>query len=112
MNNLEIGQKLKSIRKARNLKQCDVANKLNLSKSAVCNIESGRRSLTLATLEKFADFYKIDVSTITNEFNTKNEVVDLLERSRKIFENDNIPKEMKEDLYLQLMRMYLNAKNF
>lgn len=108
-----IGKKLRELRISRDLKQCDVADALNLSRSAVSNIENGRRSLTLNTLKHFAEFYKIDVSTITNEIQQDNrdEMIDILERTRKIFTNDSVPKEDKEDLYLCLMKMYLDTKN-
>lgn len=111
MSDKNIGQKLKEIRLSRSLKQCDVAEGINMSRTAISNIESGRRSLTLNTLKKFADFYKIDVTTITEEFNNpKDEVIDILERTRKIFENNKVPKEDKEDLYLSLMTIYLKSK--
>lgn len=107
-----IGQKLKELRLARDLKQIDVAEGVGLSRTAISNIESSKRSLTLNTLKKFADFYKIDVSTITDEFekNTKDEVIDLLERTRKIFENEKVSTEHKEELYLSLMTLYLKSK--
>lgn len=107
-----IGKKLKEIRVSRSLKQSDVADGVGLSRTAISNIESGRRSLTLNTLKKFADFYRIDVSTITEEFkqNMKDEIIDLLERTRKIFENENVSKDDKEDLYLNLMTLYLKSK--
>lgn len=111
MSDKAIGLKLKELRMARDLKQVDVADGVKMSRTAISNIERGRRSLTLHTLKRFADFYKVDVSTITNEFDTsaKDEVLDLLERSRKIFENRSVAKEDKEDLYLQLMELYLKA---
>lgn len=111
MENKKVGQKLKELRLARDLKQCEVAKALNLSRSAISNIENGRRSLTINTLNSFANFYKIDVSTITEEYdNSKDELIDLVERSRKIFQSDSISKDDKDDLYLTLMTMYLNSK--
>lgn len=111
MNNKEIGTKLKELRKARSLKQWQVAEGVGLSRAAISNIEAGRRSLTLATLQTFADFYKVDVTTITDEIeNSKDEVIDLLERTRKVFENENVDKTDKEELYLRVMEFYLKLK--
>lgn len=111
MKNNNVGQKLKELRLSRDLKQCEVADALKLSRSAVSNIENGRRSLTINTLNAFANFYKVDVSTITEEYqNTTDEILDLLERSRKIFQNESISKDDKEDLYLTLMTMYMNCR--
>ena len=111
MSDKQIGLKLKELRLSRDLKQVDVAEGVNLSRTAISNIERGRRSLTLHTLKRFADFYKVDVSTITSEFasSAKDEVLDLLERTRIIFEDKNVNKQDKEELYLQLMELYLKA---
>lgn len=112
LSNLDIGHKLKELRKARSLKQWQVAEGVGLSRAAISNIEAGRRSLTLSTLQTFADFYKVDVSTITDEFdtNSKDEVIDLLERTRKIFENENVSNDEKEELYINVMELYLKLK--
>lgn len=104
-----IGEKLKDLRLARDLKQFEVAEAVDLSRATISNIESGRRSLTLKTLKRFADFYKIDISYFELE-SGKDEVVDLLERTRKIFENEDVPTDMKEELYLNVMKLYLKSK--
>lgn len=80
-----------------------------MSRSAISNIENGRRSLTLNTLKKFADFYKIDVSYFEID-SKKDTVIDLIERSKKIFNDDNVPKDQKEQLYLEIMQLYLELK--
>ena len=109
MENDKIGEKLKEIRLARSLRQCQVADALGLSRAAVSNIENGRRSLTLNTLKRFADFYKIDISYFEID-SQKDEVIDLLERTRKIFESDIVPQSEKEELYLQVMKLYISTK--
>lgn len=109
MEEKKIGIKLKELRLARDLKQCQVAEALNLSRATISNIEGGRRSLTLNTLKKFADFYKIDISYFEID-GQKDELIDLLERTRKIFENENVPITQKEDLYLTISQFYLNIK--
>lgn len=110
MEDTKIGTKLKELRLSRDLKQFEVAEALGLSRAAISNIEHGRRSLTLNTLKRFADFYKIDISYFEID-SQKDEVIDLLERTRKIFENENVPQEEKEDLYVQVMKLYLSTKD-
>lgn len=109
MKEQQIGHQLKELRKARGFQQSYVAEKLNMSRSAISNIENGRRSLTLSTLKKFADFYKIDVSYFEID-SKKDTVIDLIERSKKIFNDDNVPKDQKEQLYLEIMQLYLELK--
>ena len=110
MKDEKIGSKLKDLRIARHLKQYEVAEALDLSRAAISNIENGRRSLTLHTLKRFADFYQIDISYFEID-NQKDEVIDLLERTRKIFESEEVPQNEKEDLYLQVMKLYISTKD-
>ena len=109
MEDTKIGSKLKELRLSRDLKQCEVAEALNLSRAAISNIENGRRSLTLNTLKRFADFYKIDINYFEID-SKKDEVIDLLERTRKIFESREVPQQEKEDLYLKVMKLYISTK--
>ena len=39
------------------------------------------------------------------------ETVDLLERAKLIFENDNVPMDEKQELYESIMKLYLAAKD-
>ena len=110
MQNNKIGLKLKELRISRDLKQFEVADALQISRSAISNIESGRRSLTLNTLQKFADFYKIDISYFELD-NAKDDVIDLLERTKKIFKDETVSAKEKEELYLEVMKLYLTLKN-
>lgn len=109
MQDSNIGSKLRDIRLARSLKQYEVAEALGLSRAAISNIENGRRSLTLHTLKRFADFYQIDINYFEID-NQKDEVIDLLERTRKIFESSAVPQNEKEELYLQVMKLYISTK--
>ncbi len=109
MEDTKIGTKLKDLRLARSLKQFEVAEALGLSRAAISNIEHGRRSLTLHTLKRFADFYQIDLSYFEID-SQKDEVIDLLERTRKILESDIVPQSEKDDLYLQVMKLYISTK--
>jgi transcriptional regulator with XRE-family HTH domain len=109
MEEQKIGIKLKELRLARDLKQYQVAEALELSRATISNIEGGRRSLTLNTLKKFADFYKIDISYFEID-GQKDEMIDLLERTKKIFESQSVSVSEKEDLYLTISQLYLNIK--
>ena len=58
----ELGEKIKLLRKRRNLRQDDVATILELSKCQISNLEKGRRNLSLKQLEKLCEYFQIDVS--------------------------------------------------
>lgn len=107
MNN-NLGKRIKELRKSRNLKQDDLANILEISRSQISNLENGRRSLNLTQLEKLCNLFKVDMSFFGVNPNTE-ETIQLLERARLLFESD-IPNEDKEELYQNLMKIYLKAK--
>lgn len=106
MDKHKIGKQLKELRLSRGWRQSDVADKVGLSRPAVCNIESGKRAMTLSTLKRFCEIYSIDVSFFDIETDNFNEAIDLTTRIEKIFKSD-IPDEKKDDLYKQIMRLYL-----
>lgn len=107
MNN-NLGKRIKELRKSRNLKQDDLAKVLEISRSQISNLENGRRSLNLKQLEKLCNLFKVDMSFFGVEPDTQ-ETIELLERARLLFESD-IPEQDKEELYQNLMKIYLKAK--
>lgn len=105
-----VGQKIKQLRKARSLKQDDLSEVLGgLSRPQISNIETGRRNLNLHQIKALADFFGVSIETLglkTDEIETN----DLLERAKLIFENENVSLEEKQELYEEVMKLYLSAK--
>ncbi len=56
-----IGNKLKTLRNIKNLKQIDVANKIGVTRQAICHYENGIREPDLKTLKALALYF--DVTT-------------------------------------------------
>ena len=106
LNKEKIGSQLKELRISRGWRQCEVADRVGLSRPAISNIEAGKRALTLATLKKFCEVYSIDISYFDIETDNFDEAVDLTTRIEKIFKSD-IPDEKKDELYRQIMKLYL-----
>ena len=106
----EVGMKIKQLRKARSLKQDDLSEVLGgLSRPQISNIETGRRNLNLHQIKALADFFGVSIETLglkTDEVETS----DLLERAKLIFENKAVPIEEKQELYEEVMKLYLSAK--
>lgn len=101
----EIGSKLKTLRKGRKLTQQELADKLSVTRCTISNYEVGRRSPHIAELKRFAEFYGVDLSYFGVA--TKDEVFDLLSRAKDVFTNKDIPKDKKEEVYKELMKLYL-----
>lgn len=104
-----IGRQLKELRKSRGWRQTEVADKVGLSRPAISNIEAGKRALTLSTLQKFCELYKIDISYFGIETKNFDEALDLTTKLEAIFKSD-LEEEKKDEIYRQIMRIYLESK--
>ena len=104
-----IGKQLKELRLSRGWRQSDLSERVGLSRPAICNIEAGKRALTLSTLQKFCEVYSLDISYFGIETNNFDEALDLTTRIEKVFKSD-IDEEKKDELYRQIMKIYLESK--
>lgn len=100
-----IGTKLKTLRKGRKLTQQELSERIGLSRATISNYEVGRRSPHLSDLRRFAEFYGVGLDYFGVP--TEDESFELLSRARNVFLNSNIPKEERERLYREIMKMYL-----
>lgn len=104
--NDSIGAKLKILRKGRKLTQEQLAEKLGVNRATISNYEIGRRLPNLNDLKRFAEFYGVGLDYFGVV--SKDEMFDLLSRARDVFESDAISKEQKEEIYKEIMKLYLN----
>ncbi len=112
----EIGNRVRQLRKSRNITQDELGVILGdrttgkpLSRGQVSNLETGKRNLNIHQIKTLADYFKVSIETLgckTDEIET----VDLLERAKLIFENENVSLEEKQDLYENIMKLYLSAR--
>lgn len=110
IDSYNIGKQIKELRMSRGWKQYQLADKVGMSRTAISNIEAGRRSLTINSLHKFAEVFQISVATFGINVENFNEAVDLTTRLEKIFSSDDIPAEKKDELYRDIMKIYLDSK--
>lgn len=105
---IDIGSKIKTLRKGRKLTQQELADKMGITRATVSNYEVGRRSPHISELKRFADFFGVGVDYFGVV--PSDEMFDLLSRARDVFNSPDVPKEKKEELYKALMRIYLDMK--
>lgn len=103
-----LGKKLMTLRKGRGLTQHQLAEKMDISRATISNYEVGRRSPHLSELRRFADFYGVGLDYFGVV--TSDEVFELVSRAKSVFNNDNISSEKKDELYRELMKIYLEIK--
>ena len=63
----QLSDMLTYLRKRKGLSQQELANILKISRSAIGMYETGKREPDLETLEVFADFYNVDMNTLTGK---------------------------------------------
>lgn len=108
MDMVEFGGKLKDLRKARHISQEDLGAIMGVSRATIGSWESGRRNISIKHLERICDYFNLDINYF--RANTEyDEIVDLLERARALF-NSDIPIEEKQRLNEALLRLYLQMK--
>ena len=116
LDTVEIGKRVRALRKARNMRQDelgyvlrDKSNDKPLSRGQVSNLERGARNFNIHQLKTIADFFNVSLETLgisTQEF----ELPDLLSKAVLIFNNEDIPLEDKQQLTEEIMKLYISAK--
>lgn len=92
MNNI-ISNKLKDIRKSRNITQEQLAEKLDVSRSKISSWETNRRDITMTDAINLANLYNI---SLDNMFNPKPlEEKEYIELSERFFCNPDIKLKEK-----------------
>lgn len=110
LNTQEIGARIKELRLKRGLDQLQLATIIGVGRSQMSNIERGHRNINLNQLKILADYFNVSFETLGFQSEDKIETIDLLERAKLIFLNENVPAEEKQDLYDELMKIYLESK--
>lgn len=100
-----IGSKLRTLRKAKKLTQDEFASLIGVKRATISNYEIDRRQPSLSELTRFAEFFGVGLDFFGVA--QSDDVLDLEARARRIFADASIPRERKESLYKEIMRLYL-----
>lgn len=113
----DIGDRIKKLRKSRSMTQDELGAILGdrttgkpLSRGQVSNLETGKRNLNIHQIKALADFFNVSIETLGFEVG-EIETVDILERAKIIFESDEVSMKDKQDLYENIMKLYIAAKD-
>jgi len=106
----DLGEKVRLLREHRGLKQDDLALVLELSRSQISNLESGKRNFSLMQLEKLCEYFQVDLSYFIMS-QTTDSCLDLLEKAKVLFRSNELTTEQKDDLFTEIMRIYLDTKD-
>lgn len=107
--NDSIGHKLKLLRREKRMTQQELADALSVKRATISNYEIGRRSPHLSELRRIAEFFGVGLDYFGMV--QTDDILDLVARAKKVFDNEEIPTEKKEAVYKELMKLYLNLSN-
>lgn len=103
-----IGQKLKTLRKGKKMTQQELADSLGITRCSVSNYECGRRSPHISELQRYAEYFGVDLSYFG--IASKDEVFDLLSRAKEVFKSERVSPELKQKIFEEIMKLYLKLK--
>ena len=106
--NICIGSKLKTLRKQKKITQQELADKLSITRATISNWEIGRRKPNLHELATICDFYGISLDYFGVV--RKDDIFNMICKAKDIFNNEDIPKDRKEELFTEIMKLYLAIK--
>ena len=104
---MDLGHKLKTLRRAKKLNQGEVAEATGIIRSSLSNYETGRRTPSLEQIRILAEFYEVDLSYFGVV--QKDDICELLARAKNIFESD-IDNQKKKEVFDELMKLYVSIK--
>jgi transcriptional regulator with XRE-family HTH domain len=64
---MDIGKKVRHLRKSRGMKQEFLAEKLNISINAISQYETGKRNIDLTTMKKLAEIFDVPIDYFIDE---------------------------------------------
>ena len=76
----KLGIRIKELRLSKKIKQCDLADMLEMERSNLTRIESGKQRPTDENLEKIARILNVNISELfeVNHIKTKSELLELI----------------------------------
>ena len=110
LNTKEIGQRIKELRIQRGWDQLELGTKIGVSRSQMSNIERGERNIDLNKLKLLSNIFNVSFETLGFQSEDTIDTLDLLERAKLIFLNENVDVQTKQSLYDDLMKIYLESK--
>jgi transcriptional regulator with XRE-family HTH domain len=103
---INIGAKIKTLRKGKRMTQEQLADALKITRASVSNYELGRRTPHLSELKRIAEYFGVGLDYFG--IVPTDEVFDLLSRAKEVFNSPAVPKEKKDDIYKEIMKIYLS----
>ena len=106
---MDIGNKVKEIRKARGYTQQDIADKLGVKKNTISQWESGVRNMSFEQIVQFAKVVGVTLDYF-NDNTPERTLFQAMAQLESVFTSSNIPEADKDKAYQDIMKIYLRSK--
>ncbi|MGE7988545.1 helix-turn-helix domain-containing protein [Lysinibacillus fusiformis] len=113
MNNLQIGQLIRSLRKENNLSMSDFAQKLDISQASISRIESGIQEANYALLSEISEQFGLTLSSFFLLLENKVDINIKIPQDKSLQSENiedelfniikNLSEEQKKGLYVLLL---------
>lgn len=104
---MSIGENIKKYRKQAELTQKELAEKANLSESAIKYYESNRRNPKLETLDKIGDALGISINYLTSKEEKKALITEEIQETKQLLEQlMETPSDEEYEMILKLVNHY------
>lgn len=103
-----LAEKLKELRKNRNITQEKLAEELDISRSKVSSWETNKRDMTITDAVNLANYYEISLDNLLNLNSLKEK--EYIEISYRFFKNKNIKLKEKSRI-ITLMEESIKTEN-
>lgn len=109
---VNVGGKIKELRKRRGLTTTELAKKINVSQSTISLYENGKREPDFKTITKIANTLNVQPVIFFGDFNEDEEVLDLetLLRSRKLTWGPEVLDEDEKERAIEVLKILLTKK--
>lgn len=108
----EIGSRIRTMRKSRDMTQEDLGNALGQSASSITMYETGRREPDFETLEALADIFNVPLAYLVSD-NSSTDYIPRTEESRTLAKGiDQLPKEQREQALSVVRAMFLKYADY
>lgn len=109
MSTNNIGEKIKTIRLARNLTQQELADRMGLKRNTISQWESGMRKISVEHLIEIAKVVGVTLDYF-NDNTDQRTLFQLMAQLEGVFSSANIPEADKDKAYQDIMKLYLKSK--
>lgn len=104
--NINVGEKIKLLRKTKNLTQQEVADSINISRATIGSWETGRRIPYLDDLKKLGDLFGVGIAYFEEDVKQSNASTQILNRIVEFFNSSDISIDEKIELFNNIVSIY------